>query len=84
MAVVKVLNCHFYADILCKLYAHHIKCLQSANNPFEPQLNIEFLELLSTPKLLKFKICKNEKAIISNLEKVKKREVYSFDLHKIC
>ena len=41
-----------------KMYIHHI----------------EFLELLSTTKLLKFKICKNEKAIISNLKNVKKEK----------
>ena len=77
MAVVKVLNCYFYANILCKSYAHHIRCFQSSNNPFERQLNIGFLELLSTTKLLKFKICKKEKVIISNLEKVKKEKFTS-------
>ena len=33
-----------------------------------------FFELLSTKKLLKFKICKNEKAIINNLKNVKKEK----------
>ena len=74
MAAVKVLNCHPYANILRKLHVHHIRCLLSGNNPFERQLNIDFLGLLSTTKLLKFKICKNEKAIASNLEKVKKKK----------
>ena len=77
MAVVKVLNCYSYANMLYKSYAHHIKCLESSNNLFERQLNIEFSELLLATKLLKFKICKKQKVIISNLEKVKKEKFTS-------
>ena len=62
-----------YANMLRKLYVHHIRYLRSANSPIERQSNIEFLGILSTTKLLKFKICKNEKSIESNLENVKKK-----------
>ena len=72
-----------YANVLRKLYVHHIRYLQSANNPIERHLNIEFLGILWTTKLLKFKICKHEKSIASNLENVKKRKKYSFDLSPI-
>ena len=62
-----------YANMLRKLYVYHMyKYLQSAINPFERQLDIEFLGLLSATNLLKFKICKNEKSIASNLKNVKK------------
>ena len=71
-----------YASMLRKFYVHHIRYLQSDINPFERLLNIEFLGLLSTTKLLKFKISKNEKSIASNLENIKKRKEYSLDLHK--
>ena len=69
-------------NILHKLYVHHKRHLQSGNFPFERHLNIDFLGNLSTTKLLKFNICKNEKPIASNLENVKKRKKYSFDFHK--
>ena len=43
---------------------------------------MDSIGFLSSTKFLKFQACKNEKAIASNLEKIKKRNEYFFDLHK--
>ena len=80
MVMVKFLNCHFYGNIsLSCTYITKDVCKATTT---QRQLNIEFLQFCLQQNYWSLKYGKNEKAIISNLEKVKKRKVHSFDLHK--